>query len=162
MNRLVRYTRLPAHEQVAARETIRAEFRTLAAESFLTRILVPATEKISEACHRKTANVRALLVLVAVERYRLKKGGWPGKLEELKPGLLAALPLDPYDGKPLRYARRADGVTVYSVGPDGIDDGGKIDRSKPLGPGTDLGFRLWDVKARRQALPPGPAPGQNR
>jgi hypothetical protein len=89
------------------------------------------------------------MVAVAVERYRLKKGKWPVTLSEL-------VPLDPFDGKPLRYRLRGDGVTVYSVGVDGKDDGGNIDPSKPLAPGTDQGYRLWDVKHRR--LPP-PQPG---
>lgn len=57
------------------------------------------------------------------------------------------VPLDAYDGKPIRYRRLADGVVVYSVGADGKDDGGKA--------GADLGYRLWDVDRRRQ--PPGQA-----
>ena len=45
------------------------------------------------------------------------------------------------DGKALRYKRLAVGVLVYSVG---------LDPRNPTGPGTDLGFRLWDVEHRRQ------------
>jgi len=62
---------------------------------------------------------------------------------------------DPYDGQPLRWLRLDDGVEVYSIGPDGEDNGGKMDRQHPLTPGTDLGFRLWDVAKRRQ--PPVPS-----
>ena len=68
------------------------------------------------------------------------------------------MPLDPYDGKPLRYRRVADGVIVYSVGPDGSDNGGNIDRTNPVKPGTDLGYQLWDVKHRRQPPKPPVAP----
>ena len=72
-------------------------------------------------------------------------------LEELvNKGLIASVPLDPYDGKALRFKPVADGVIVYSVGPDRTDNGGNIDRTKPTSVGTDLGFQLWDVKHRRQ------------
>jgi hypothetical protein len=95
--------------------------------------------------------MRCLQVLLALERHRRAKGAWPAKLEALTPTLLKAVPLDPFDGKPLRYRATADGVIVYSVGPDGSDDGGNIDRTRgPTTPGTDLGFQLWDVKSRRQ------------
>jgi len=35
------------------------------------------------------------------------------------------MPLDPFDGAPLRYKPLAKGYVVYSIGPDGHDDGGK-------------------------------------
>ena len=108
---------------------------------------------------RKQAQVRCLQVLVAAERYRLQKKAWPGKLDDLvSAGLLGAVPRDPYDGKTLRFARRGDGVTIYSVGHDRTDDGGIIDRSRPMDPGVDLGYRLWDVKSRRQPPVPRPKP----
>jgi len=64
------------------------------------------------------------------------------------------VPIDPYDGGRLRYRRMADRVVVYSVGLDGQDHGGNIGKI-PNTPGTDLGFRLWDVKHRRRS--PSPA-----
>ena len=60
--------------------------------------------------------------------------------------------MDPYDGAQLRYRRLADRVVVYSVGLDGQDNGGNIGKV-PNVPGTDLGFRLWDVKYRRRPAP---------
>jgi hypothetical protein len=159
MNKLVEAGRLPEHEQAARNSALEAEIKALPQDAVLARMLLPAVTKVGEAHRRKTAQVRALMALLAVERYRLKHGKWPGKLDDLKPDFLTAIPLDPYDGKPLRYVKRADGVTVYSVGHDGVDDGGKIDRTKPLtAKGLDQGHRLWDVKARRQAPAPKPAP----
>jgi hypothetical protein len=93
-------------------------------------------------------------VAVAAERYRRANGRWPEALAQLVPGYLARVPADPFDGKPLRLRRRDDGVTVYSVGPDGKDDGGRIDRQRADPAGIDLGFRLWDVAKRRQPPPP--------
>ena len=65
------------------------------------------------------------------------------------------MPLDPFDGKPLKFARRADGVTVYAIGTDGQDDGGAIP-AKPDGrKGQDVGIRLFDPASR--GLPPPPS-----
>jgi hypothetical protein len=157
LTRLTETTRLPEHEQIDEEKKMEAEVKALPRDAALTKMLLPAVYKVGDACRRKTGQVRCLMVLLAVERYRLKKKAWPAKLEEVvSAGLLGAVPRDPYDGKPLRYAKRADGVTVYSVGPDGTDNGGNLDRARFLEPGTDQGFRLWDVKARR--APPVPRP----
>jgi hypothetical protein len=69
--------------------------------------------------------------------------------------LLKEVPVDPYNGEALRYKLRPNGAVVYSVGTDGVDNGGAINRAQYLNPGVDQGFELWDVDARRQApLPP--------
>src|SRR5262245_61886565 len=70
--------------------------------------------------------------------------------------------LDPFDGAPLRFKKRGDGLLIYSAGPDGIDTGGVIDSKSPFHPGIDMGFSLWDVDQRRGAPtlpePASPAP----
>ena len=95
------------------------------------------------------------MAALAAERYRLAHDRWPESLDVLvKTGFLDAVPMDPYDGKPVKIKRTADGLIVYSVGPDKIDNEGFINRDNPLAPGADLGFRLWDVSRRRQAPNP--------
>jgi hypothetical protein len=154
MNRLVEVARLPAHEQVVEDRKHRAAIKARTPAGMLPRALTPAASKVADACWRKHAKVRSLMALVAAERYRMKNKTWPDKLEQLTPGLLKSVPLDPFDGKPMRYRKLGDGVVVYSIGSNGVDDGGNIDRS--LVPSPDEGYRLWDVKARRQ--PPGGKP----
>jgi hypothetical protein len=156
MTKRVEIAKLPLHEQPEAEKSADAEVRALPTRAVLTRLLLPAVQKVSQASRRKHAFVRCLVVSLALERYRQEKGSWPDKLEALTPKYLAGLPLDPYDGKPIRYRRVAEGVIVYSVGPDGKDDGGVLDRRNPIKPGTDLGLQLWDVAQRRQI--PGPVP----
>jgi hypothetical protein len=141
----------------------------------LVRLLAPAVNKVAAACLRSRVELRCAIAAVAAERYRRQKGQWPDKLETLhQAGYLTQVPVDLYDGKPLRFLRLDDGLLIYSVGPDGADNGGLIDRDKPYSSGTDMGFRLWDVPRRRQApvplkrqenggaMPPGlpPQPGQ--
>jgi hypothetical protein len=38
---------------------------------------------------------------------------------------LPAAPLDPFDGLPLRFKAAGDELVVYSVGKDGVDQGGQ-------------------------------------
>jgi hypothetical protein len=158
----VEAARLPLHEQGEADRQFTATMRALPERAALTRLLVPALEKFSDAARRKAALVRSAIVLVAVERYRRAHDRWPRKLADLTPKYLAAVPLDPYDGKPLRFRRLPDGVVIYSVGPDLVDHGGTLDRENPLRPGTDLGCQLWDVSKRRQKPRPAPAGGAPR
>ena len=67
---------------------------------------------------------------------------------------LKAVPTDPFDGKPIRLKRLADGWLVWAIGMDSIDHGGTLDRQKMYQAGNDIGFQLWDMAARRQPPPP--------
>ena len=150
MNRLVENARLPLAEQIAGEKALDLEFRSQRFSHPLAPMFWPESGKIAQACRRKSALVAAMRGLIAVERYRMKNGKWPAKLVDVVPAFLERLPTDPFDGKPIRMAKVADGVIVYSVGVDGVDDGGKLDRKKPTAPGVDLGFQLWDNGKRAQ------------
>lgn len=64
-----------------------------------------------------------------LERYRLAKGAYPVELEGLVPEFCREVPIDPIDGKPLRYRVEADGsAVVYSINVNLKDDGGTADR----------------------------------
>ena len=63
-----------------------------------------------------------LRVLIALKCHKLSKGSFPRSLEELVPEFLPEVPLDPYDGKPLRYS--ADEKILYSIGADLEEAGG--------------------------------------
>jgi hypothetical protein len=111
-------------------------------------------EKVVKASVRNQAWLRCAYVGLAVERYRQAHHRWPDSLAALAPEFLHDLPSDPYNGSPLKYRRLDDGVVIYSVGPDGQDDGGKLDRQNPTASGTDIGFQLWDIPHRRQPWRP--------
>jgi hypothetical protein len=66
----------------------------------------------------------AALVAIALELYHRREGKWPARLEQLVPGLLPRVPVDQFDGKPLRYLLIEGRPSVYSVGPNRRDDGG--------------------------------------
>ncbi|MFO0849115.1 MAG: hypothetical protein U0871_11265 [Gemmataceae bacterium] len=122
----------------------------------LTRMMVPAVEKVAEAGLRSRGELLAVATGVAAERYRRKHGAWPASLEALVPEFLPAVPLDPFTGRPLGFKPLPDGLVIYTVGPDGKDGGGQV-LDTPDGPrATDYGIRLWTKDQRRQ--PPAPAP----
>lgn len=68
---------------------------------------------------------RVVVTAIALKRYQLKYGKYPADLNALVPEFLSTILLDPVDGKPLRYRPNADGTFIlYSIGLNGIDDGG--------------------------------------
>ena len=122
-----------------------------AAQSQLPRLVRDAPTTIFELAisyHLDLAWMRSAIVTVAVERYRRAHSRFPETLNDLVPTYLAAVPTDPYDGAAIRLRRFPEGVVLYSVGEDGVDNGGNI---ATMGrPGIDRGWRLWDVEHRRQ------------
>ena len=96
---------------------------------------------------------------MAVCRFRAGHNRFPSNPSELVPDFIAAVPQDPFDGKPLRMKKAAGKLIVYSIGPDAIDNGGApFDRQKRTG---DIPFtiRQWAAPAagRRQRKTPSTA-----
>lgn len=94
------------------------------------------------------ARLRVDLAAVAAQAFMGDTGSYPASLEQLVPEYLPEVPRDPFADAPLRSVARdpvsrahpasgreptgAGALTIYSVGPDGDDDGG-----------VDIG-RGWD------------------
>ena len=72
----------------------------------------------------QTNRRHAWSVSIALESYRRQHDAWPASLDVLvAERLLPELPIDQFDGKPLRYRVNAkDKPLLYSVGPDQQDD----------------------------------------
>jgi hypothetical protein len=154
LNQAIEIAKRPPEEQQTALQELEG---TLQEAPKVAKMVLPAIVKVREAYVRNLAQMRCAAVALAAERYRRQNDRWPAKLADLvRSRLLRKVPADPYDGRPLRYRKLKNGVVVYSVGPDGRDDGGKIDRKNPVAKGTDQGFQLWDVGNRRQPPPPAP------
>lgn len=117
--------------------------------NIIVSLLMPAIVKVVEADARTHTRLQCAAVGIACERFRQAQGRWPTTLAEIPQQILAELPNDPHTGGPLKYLRVDDGVIIYSTGKDGQDDGGNLSQRNE--PGTDLGFRLWDVPSRRAA-----------
>ena len=75
-----------------------------------------------------------LSVTLALRAYKLDHGAYPPTLAALAPQYLQAIPPDPFAlSGPVLYKRTGTNYLLYSVGPDGKDDGGRaiFDRTKP-------------------------------
>ncbi len=92
------------------------------------------------------ARLRAVIAGLAALRYYSDHASWPPSLDDLVPGYLDALPVDPVTAKPLIYVIKDDGIIIYSVGANAIDDGEGYYAEPPEGTertGDDVGFRIW-------------------
>ena len=69
--------------------------------------------------------LRATRLFLAILRFKQKEDRLPSDLDDLVPVYINDIPLDVFDGKPLRYVSSTnDTWRIYSVGSDGIDNGG--------------------------------------
>ncbi|HTV62874.1 MAG TPA: hypothetical protein VMH30_09935 [Verrucomicrobiae bacterium] len=97
------------------------------------------------------------MTAIALKRYQLKNGDYPTDLSQLVPAFLPAVPLDPVDGKPLRYRSNGDGTfLLYSVGENGKDDGG----NPSLENGAESSSHFWENQSALDWVWPQPATPQ--
>jgi hypothetical protein len=103
-------------------------------------LLLPAVDKLENAADRTEQNRRNLHLAFALAAYHADQGRYPETLAELAPKYLNAIPDDIFSGRPLIYKPEANGYLLYSVGVNGIDDGGRSFGDDP--PGDDLVVRM--------------------
>jgi len=98
----------------------------------LSSMIVPALPAVFKAQTRSIANHHAALALVAATKERLETGAVPETFDELAVQLVPPASRDPFTAdQPLVMKQTDDALLIYSVGPDGEDDGG------PVAPGAD-------------------------
>ncbi len=92
--------------------------------------LVPAAPQSLEALweaafNLKCARLRLLACHLALRRHYLATESYPATLDKLIPQYLTEVPPDPFSDQALVYRKLPQGYQLYSVGFDGVDDGGK-------------------------------------
>jgi hypothetical protein len=156
----VAIARLPEHERIAREKEL---WQTVWRQAWRTRLAGGRLHGpfVNQNFRYWMAALRTMQALLAVERYRQQHRAWPADLARLVPQFLPAVPLDPYDGKPIRYRVTPESATVYVVR-DGVDHGGKLSPLLELRPflfherDCDLGCRLVKATLRRQPSPGKP------
>lgn len=153
-NQYVDAAKLPHHEQLAAVRAVPLPHR----EGFDprrvgTRLLLPAAERFVEAGLRTRTNLLCAAACVACERFRLKNGRFPKDLAELVPAFLPAVPVNPFDGKPLTFRAFEDRVAIYGWYDNGqfAREAFPADFDEGQRKGNPFGSRVWLPKSR--ALP---------
>jgi hypothetical protein len=93
---------------------------------------------------RRDAMLSLMRTDLAIRRYQKRHGDWPEALAAIVPDELEAVPIDPFSKKSLVYRVAGDDFVLYSVGQDGVDDGGKsFDMQYHRTPGYDLALETW-------------------
>jgi hypothetical protein len=99
----------------------------------------PKVSKVQGGADRIRQIQNNLHLAFALEWYRGEKGNYPRKLDALTPRYMKEIPRDMFSGKALIYRPTAEGYLLYSVGPNGRDDGG---RGYDDPPGDDVSVRM--------------------
>lgn len=140
----------------------RASAEALTGDRPLTKriaAVLPATDGLLIASARDAALLRGTIALVALKRWELTGHTAPADLDAVaKAARLKSVPIDPYDGRPLRLASIDGRPVIYSIGQDGRDDGARVDSKLDAKPPGDMLFRLPEVRKAE----PSAAPAANR
>jgi hypothetical protein len=124
----------------------------------LIGLFFPNVGKVAQFENRVHSNLACAIAALGAERFRLQKNRWPESLEEIvQAGCLKKVPIDQFDGNPLRFRRTKDGLVIYSIGPEGNYDGKALDDLRNINQAVvRVEFRLWNAAQRHQ--PPLPLP----
>ena len=117
MHRFISAGNLPPHEMLSAFRSIEHEVEYAQERAWVPTLSYALTSGFRWAGEEYVGELvplRQMVTALAVERYRLIGGQCPATLDALVPALLPAIPLDPYDGKAMRY-RREDADTSFTA-----------------------------------------------
>jgi len=129
---MLNLSRLATNASPTAIEEFQRVVDTAASEArrfpprLFSAMLLPALGKVPQKFLALDARRQAAMVALAIERHRLASGGQPPEsLAAISAEFLPAIPVDPFDGQPMRYRTLGQGYVVYSVGQGLLDNGGK-------------------------------------
>jgi len=95
-------------------------------------VAIANVSRAAETTVRNETLRRIIITAIALKRFHLRYGYDPRNLDGLVPEFLGEVPVDPWSGKPFIYRLNYDGTTtLYSVGEDGVDDGGDCIPRRP-------------------------------
>lgn len=122
--RWIAMSKLPAREMLAEADAIEA--KEVPESQLVAGLMMPALRRAVAAEVQIEALMSGMRAMVAVELWQREHGAYPASLAEVKGEFV-----DPYTGGALKYVRleakddAGRGYVLYSVGLDGVDDGGK-------------------------------------
>lgn len=88
-------------------------------------LLAPDSRKVSFKITENHTRNLLLMTALALRAYRCEHGSYPATLQALTPKYVTSLPDDPFGLRgTFHYRPQGDVYLLYSVGPDGTDNGG--------------------------------------
>lgn len=135
MTDAIEVLKLPSPERLPRFRAIDAEYSALPFWHVVSKRSPMALGLMCKMDLQLQARIDMARTALAIERCRLGTGQVPKRLDALVPKYLDAVPIDPFDGQPIRYRSTEPGYLLYSVSDDGQDNGGieqdKKDRNAP-------------------------------
>lgn len=94
---------------------------------WLVARLLPSMDSVSQYSDEAQTHLALTRVAAALAVYRAESGEYPDDLQQLVPGIMAEVPVDPFSfaRAPLIYCKKADGYLLYSVYRNRRDDQGR-------------------------------------
>ncbi|MBK9189597.1 MAG: hypothetical protein IPM33_11655 [Phycisphaerales bacterium] len=144
-------------QRAASGRTLDTWIEALPRLQVLPKLLLPAFDKAIHASDASTLDVASTRLMLAIEIHRARTGVLPAALADLVPGILPALPVDPWNPDGFVYrpdAGQRAGYVLYAKGADGVDNGGTYDPKtnqeslRPQGAGKD--YRIVQERDRRE------------
>ncbi len=135
----------------------RQELSTLGADLVLS-LVAPRLAKGEDLWTQAVMERRLAVLALALAAYHCEKGAYPQSLDALAPDYLDDVPLDEFTGQPLRYVSNEHGYLLYSLGPNGKDDGGTPDGDEIRGDADDIVVRAGTAPGCSPAEPAPKSP----
>ena len=104
----------------------RVESKSLLPPHLLSSVMLPFFRNALRRAGDDETTIDLTRVALLLKAYRGEHGEYPPSLDELQNQAGKELPLDPCSGQPFQYRRNGSGFILYTVGTDGVDDGGKV------------------------------------
>jgi hypothetical protein len=109
----------------------------------LTEMLTPGLARAFWRSGELEMQHELAVAAIALKRHHLRHGAWAPSLVALVPEFLSRVPRDFMDGGELRYRVNANGTWIlYSVGENGVDDGGNPQPSSEKSQTKFFGYGL--------------------
>lgn len=128
---LDKWVATPYH--LAAAEADQLDQRAKTCENPLLRKLLSSLPRVRTLEERSVANRRAMHLIACILAQHGKAGAYPASLDALKVSDLKELRTDPFSGRDFVYKKEGTNFTVYTVGENLKDDGGKHDETRKSG-----------------------------
>jgi hypothetical protein len=130
---MTRRLALPLYDR--RRTHTRTELQALCADPVnkhryaLICMLMPSLDRAAMIVGETAMAQQSMVAVLGLLRYRADHGQFPAVLDHLVPTYLEQLPIDVFDGDPLKYSVDGDGaMMLYSVGRNLRDDGGSSEQ----------------------------------
>ncbi|MGA2855189.1 MAG: hypothetical protein ABSE90_13825, partial [Verrucomicrobiota bacterium] len=123
---------------------VQAEMKHRTAFNVAERLFLPALGSTAKKFAYGQESADLARVAIALERFRLAQGEYPGSLDTLEPRFIEKMPQDIINGEPLHYRRASDGkFLLYSVGWNETDDDGQVSSAKTGAVDIAKGDWVW-------------------